>query len=330
MGTGHRENSTSLVRAGHHLTVAVLVPCLNEATAIPKVIADFRRYLPDATIFVYDNGSTDNTAQIARDAGAVVRTEPMRGKGNVVRRMFADIEADVFLLVDGDDTYDASAAPDLIALLLEGSLDMVNGVRISEVQEAYRRGHRLGNRVLTGMVATFFGNRLTDLLSGYRAFSRRFVKSFPALTSGFEIETELSVHALQLRMPVGEMPIEYRERPKGSASKLSTYKDGFRILRTIVYLIKEEKPFAFFSVVATLLALLSLCAGLPVVAEFRQTGLVPRLPTALLAAALAIMSFLSFACGLILDTVSRGRAESKRLAYLSLPVRFTSVKPIDP
>jgi glycosyltransferase involved in cell wall biosynthesis len=330
MSTVLLENSNRRVSTGHRLTVAVLVPCLNEAAAIPKVIADFRRYLPDATIFVYDNGSTDNTAEIARDAGAVVRTESMRGKGNVVRRMFADIEADVFILVDGDDTYDASVAPDLIKLLLEKSLDMVNGVRVSEVQQAYRRGHRLGNRVLTGMVATFFGNRLTDLLSGYRAFSRRFVKSFPALTSGFEIETELSVHALQLRMPLGEIPIEYRERPKGSASKLSTYKDGFRILRTIVYLIKEEKPFAFFSVVAGLLALLSLYFGLPVVAEFRQTGLVPRLPTALLAAAIAILSFLSFACGLILDTVSRGRAESKRLAYLSFPVRFTSVKSIDP
>jgi glycosyltransferase involved in cell wall biosynthesis len=329
MSTVRRENSTVSIGSGHPLTIAVLVPCLNEAAAIPKVIADFRRYLPDATIFVYDNGSTDNTAQIARDAGAVVRTEAMRGKGNVVRRMFADIEADVFLLVDGDDTYDASVAPDLIELLLKKSLDMVNGVRVSEVREAYRRGHRLGNRVLTGMVATFFGNRLTDLLSGYRAFSRRFVKSFPALTSGFEIETELSIHALQLRMPLAEIPIEYRERPEGSASKLSTYRDGFRILRTIVYLIKEEKPFAFFSAVAGLLTLLSLYFGLPVVAEFRQTGLVPRLPTALLAAALAILSFLSFACGLILDTVSRGRAESKRLAYLSFPVRFTSVKSID-
>lgn len=328
MSTVCRENSSVPISTGHRLTVAVLVPCLNEAAAIPNVIMDFRRYLPDATIFVYDNGSTDNTAQIAREAGAVVRTETMRGKGNVVRRMFADIEADVFVLVDGDDTYDASVAPELIKLLLEKSLDMVNGVRISEVQQAYRRGHRLGNRVLTGMVATFFGNRLTDLLSGYRAFSRRFVKSFPALTSGFEIETELSVHALQLRMPLGEIPIEYRERPKGSASKLSTYKDGFRILRTIVYLIKEEKPFAFFSVMAGLLTVLSLCLGLPVVAEFSRTGLVPRLPTALLATALAILSFLSFTCGLILDTVSRGRAEAKRLAYLSVPVRFTSVKSI--
>jgi hypothetical protein len=234
----------------------------------------------------------------------VVRTAATPGKGSVVRRMFADIEADVFLLVDSDDTYYASVASELSKLLLGKSLDMVNGVRISEVQQAYRRGHRLGNRVLTGMVATFFGNRLTDFLSGYRAFSRRFLEKFPALTSGLEIETELSVHALQLRMPLGEIPIEYRERPKGSASKLSTYKDGIRILRTIVYLIKEEKPFAFFSVVA-------------------------RLPTALLAASLAIFGLLSFTCGLILDTASRGRAESKRLAYLSVPVRFTSVRSID-
>jgi len=244
--------------------------------------------------------------------------------------MFAEIEADVFLFVDSDDTYDASVAPELIELLSEESLDMVNGVRISEVQQAYRCGYRLGNRVLAGMVAAFFGNRLTDLLSGYRAFSRHFVKSFPGLTSGFEIETELSVHALQLRMPLGEIPIEYRERPKRSVSKLSTYKDGFRILRTIVYLIKEEKPFAFFSMVAGLLTLMLLYLGLPVLAEFSQTGLVPRLPTALLAGALAILSFLSFTCGLILDTVSRGCAESKRLAYLSVPVRFTSMKSIDP
>ncbi len=326
MSTAFRVDSDLWAGLGRRPVVAVLVPCLNEAAAIPKVIADFSRYLPDAAIFVYDNGSSDGTVEIARAAGAVVRSEPTRGKGNVVRRMFADIEADVFILVDGDDTYDARIAPQLVNLLLENCLDMVNGVRQSTAQDAYRRGHRLGNRVLTGLVATVFGNRLTDLLSGYRAFSRRFVKSFPALTSGFEIETELSVHALQLRMPLGEFPTEYRERPRGSTSKLNTYKDGFRILRTIVYLIKEERPLAFFSVVASVLAVLSMAIGLPVIVEFSHTGLVPRLPTALMAASLGILSFLSFACGLILDTVSRGRAESKRLAYLSIPVRFTSVK----
>src|SRR6204780_2821291 len=231
-------------------SVAILIPCLNEVTTIAKVIADFQACLPRAPIFVYDNGSTDNTAEAARRAGAVVRAEPIRGKGNVVRRMFADIEADVFGLVDGDDTYDVSSAADLVQTLLRNSLDMVNGVRRTSAQDAYRRGHRLGNRVLTGLVAAFFGNRLTDLLSGYRVFSRRFVKSFPALAAGFEIETELSVHALQLRMPIGEMRTAYKERPAGSASKLSTFKDGLRILRTIVFLVKEEKPLAFFSAVA--------------------------------------------------------------------------------
>jgi glycosyltransferase involved in cell wall biosynthesis len=308
------------------ITIAVLVPCLNEAAAIGRVVADFRASLPNATIFVYDNGSTDDTVERARLAGAVTRSEPLRGKGNVVRRMFADIEADVFVLVDGDDTYDAAAAPKLVDQLLSNCLDMVNASRQSTAQDAYRRGHRLGNRVLTGMVATFFGSRLSDLLSGYRVFSRRFVKSFPALASGFEIETELSVHALQLRMPIAEVPTTYKERPKGSASKLSTYKDGFRILRTIIYLVKEEKPFAFFSMIAGLLALVSLVLGIPVILEFRHTHLVPRLPTALLSAALAILSCLSFTCGLILDTVSRGRVESKRFAYLSFPVRF---RPID-
>ena len=308
-------------------SIAVLIPCLNEAAAIGKVIADFKAHLPTAWIFVYDNGSTDDTVKIARAAGAVVRIEPIRGKGNVVRRMFADVEADVFVLVDGDDTYDAAAAPELVELLLKNTLDMVNGTRQSTIEAAYRRGHVLGNRLLTGLVAAFFGNRISDLLSGYRVFSRRFVKSFPALTTGFEIETELSVHALQLRMPIGEVNTDYRERPAGSASKLSTYKDGFRILRTIAVLVKEEKPLAFFSVVSLVLVLIALALGVPVIVEFTHTGLVPRFPTALLASAIVILSFLSFACGLILDTVSRGRAETRRLAYLSFPVRFSSIKP---
>ncbi len=307
-------------------TLAVLIPCLNEAAAIAKVVSDFRNALPDAKVFVYDNGSVDGTVKVARGAGAIVRVEPMRGKGNVVRRMFADIEADVFILVDGDDTYDASRAPQLVSELLRNSLDMVNGARRSTAQSAYRPGHRFGNRVLSGLVKAFFGDRLSDLLSGYRVFSRRFVKSFPALAAGFEIETEFSVHALQLRMPVSEIETPYRERPPGSSSKLSTYKDGWRILRTILYLVKEEKPLAFFSVVAAVLAAISLAFGVPVIIEFMHTGLVPKLPTALLAAAVAILSFLSFTCGLILDTVSRGRAEAKRLAYLSLPVRFAPVR----
>jgi glycosyltransferase involved in cell wall biosynthesis len=307
-------------------TIAVLVPCLNEAVAIGNVVRDFRLSLPNATIFVYDNGSTDRTVEIARNAGAVVRIEPLRGKGNVMRRMFADVEADVYVLVDGDDTYDAACAPALVDLLITGSLDMVNAARITNIKEAYRPGHRFGNLLLTKLVMLSFGNRLADLLSGYRVFSRRFIKSFPALAAGFEIETELSIHALQLRMPIAELPVAYKDRPAGSASKLSTYKDGFRILRTIVYLVKEEKPFAFFSFVATAIALLSLTLGIPVILEFGKTGLVPRLPTALLAAALMILSFLAFACGLILDTVSRGRVEVKRLSYLSVPVRFRSIR----
>jgi glycosyltransferase involved in cell wall biosynthesis len=307
-------------------TVAVLIPCLNEAVAIANVVGGFRSSLPEATVFVYDNGSTDRTAEIARASGAVVRVEPLRGKGNVMRRMFADVEADVYVLVDGDDTYDASRAPELVDLLVSHSLDMVNAARQSQIKEAYRPGHRFGNAVLTGLVTLAFGSRLTDLLSGYRVFSRRFVKSFPALAAGFEIETELSIHALQLRMPIAELTISYKERPQGSASKLSTYKDGFRILRTIVYLVKEEKPFAFFSFVAGAIALLSLGLGAPVVLEYTRTGLVPRIPTALLASALMILSFLAFTCGLILDTVSRGRVEIKRLWYLSVPVRFNSVR----
>jgi hypothetical protein len=237
--------------------------------------------------------------------------------------MFADVEADVFVLVDGDGTYEAASAPALIDMLLSNSLDMVNGTRRSSSDLAYRPGHQFGNRLLTGLVARFFGNRITDLLSGYRVFSRRFVKSFPALASGFEIETELSVHALQLRMPIGELETPYRERAKGSASKLNTYRDGLRILRTIVYLIKEEKPLAFFSSAAGLLGVLSLLLGIPVVLEFMRTGLVPRLPTALLSAAIAILSCLSLACGLILDSVSRGRAEARRLAYLVIPIRYS-------
>ena len=309
--------------------VAVLIPCLNEAAAIGKVVQDFHRVLPNATVFVYDNGSTDRTIEIARAAGAVVRSEPLRGKGNVVRRMFADIEADVFVLVDGDDTYDATVAPALVQVLIEGSMDMVNAARRATVEGAYRPGHVVGNRVLTGLVAGLFGDRITDLLSGYRVFSRRFVKSFPALAAGFEIETELSVHALRLRMPVGEVFTRYRERPRGSASKLNTYRDGLRILRTIIRLVKEEKPFAFFSILALLLAAGALGLGIPLVVHYWHTGLVPRFPTAILAASLALLSFMSFQCGLILETVSRGRAETKRLAYLSVAARIVAPRALE-
>jgi glycosyltransferase involved in cell wall biosynthesis len=299
--------------------IAVLVPCYNEEVAIPRVVAAFRAALPQATVYVYDNNSRDRTREAARAAGAVVRTEPLQGKGHVVRRMFADIEADAYLLVDGDDTYDASAAPEMVRLLLEDRLDMVTGVRVTDATAAYRRGHRFGNAMLTGMVRRIFGNRISDMLSGYRAFSRRFVKSFPALAEGFETETEFTVHALELKLPVGEVETAYKERPEGSASKLRTYSDGFRILRTIVLLVQRERPLTFFGVAGLVLLLAGLGIFVPVLVEYLRTGLVPRLPTAVLSTGLVLLSFLSFVCGLILDTVTRGRMEAKRIAYLSHP-----------
>lgn len=302
-------------------TIAVMVPCLNEEVAIPKVVADFRKALPDALIFVYDNGSTDRTCEVAQAAGAIVRREPLRGKGNVVRRMFADIEADIYVLVDGDDTYDAASAPAMIERLVDDSLDMVNGAREEKSEAAYRRGHRFGNRLLTGLVARFFGERLGDMLSGYRIMSRRFVKSFPALATGFETETELTVHALELRLPIAEVMTPYRERPPSSTSKLRTIPDGIRIMRLIMRLVREERPLEFFSTVAGLLALLSVLLGIPVVFEYLETGLVPKLPTAVLAMGLMLLGFLSLACGLILSTVTRGRMEAKRLHYLGIPIR---------
>ena len=301
--------------------IAVLIPSFNEAVAIGKVVGDFRACLPGAVVYVYDNNSTDGTAQAAAAAGAVVRREGLQGKGHVIRRMFADIEADAYVLVDGDDTYDASAAPEMVRLLLDGQLDMVNGQR-SEVDGeagAYRRGHRLGNRVLSGLVRAVFGDRIKDMLSGYRVFSRRFVKTFPALASGFETETEFTIHALDLMMPLAELPVSYRERPAGSASKLRTYSDGLRILRTIIVLVKEERPLQFFAAAGGLLMLLAILLGIPVVTTYLQTGLVPRLPTAVLVTGIIMISFLSFACGLILDSVARGRKEAKRLAYLAIP-----------
>ena len=301
------------------IRVAVLIPCNNEAVAIGRVVAGFRAVLPEAAVFVYDNNSTDGTVAAARAAGAVVRAETLQGKGNVVRRMFADVEADVYVLVDGDDTYDPAAAPAMLRLLLDGPLDMVTAARVTDVRAAYRVGHRTGNLVLTGIVGLLFGNRVSDMLSGYRVFSRRFVKSFPALSAGFETETEFTVHALELAMPVGELPAAYKDRPPGSASKLRTYIDGLRILRTIVLLLKEQKPLQFFMVGAAVLALAALVLGIPVVAEFMRTGLVPRLPTAVLATALMGLAFLSTTCGFILDSVARGRKEAKRIAYLAIP-----------
>jgi glycosyltransferase involved in cell wall biosynthesis len=299
--------------------LAVLIPCHNEAATIAGVVEGFRAALPEPTIYVYDNNSRDETAARAAAAGAVVRREMLQGKGYVVRRMFADVEADIYVLVDGDGTYDPAAAATMVGRLLSEGLDMVTGTRVSDLAEAYRPGHRFGNRLLTGMVQAVFGNRVSDMLSGYRVFSRRFVKSFPALATGFEIETELTVHALELRMALGEVPTAYGARPEGSVSKLNTYRDGFRILRTILMLVKEERPLQFFSLCAGLFLLAGLGLGLPVVVTFFQTGLVPRLPTAVLAAAFVLLAFLAFALALILDSVAHGRREIKRLMYLGIP-----------
>lgn len=299
--------------------IAVLLPCYNEAAAIAQTIADFRAALPEAVIYVYDNNSSDATCEIAAAAGAVVRSERMQGKGNVVRRMFADVDADIYVMADGDATYEAAAAPALVHQLVAGNLDMVVGARKSEVDAAYRRGHRLGNAMLTGMLARIFGRTFTDILSGYRIFSRRFVKSFPVLSEGFEIETEISVHALELRMPVAEQVTAYAARPEGSESKLNTWRDGFRILGTILRLFRYERPLQFFGVISAAFAIMAVILAIPLFMTFMKTGLVPRFPTAILATGLMILSALSGMCGLILDTVVRGRLEVRRLAYLAYP-----------
>ncbi len=303
------------------LRVAVLIPCYNEQSAIGQVVLDFRDVLPGSTIYVYDNNSSDNTIEAARSAGAVVRDERRQGKGNVVRRMFADVDADVYVLVDGDATYDAASAPTMIRRLLDEQLDMVVGCRVHTADEAYRRGHRFGNAMLTGFVRWLFGKSFTDILSGYRVFSRRFVKSFPALSRGFETETELTVHALELRMPVAEVETPYGVRPQGSASKLSTYKDGLRILRLILALYKYERPLTFFAVLAAALAGGSIALGIPIVLEWVRTGLVPRFPTAILATGTMILAWLALTAGFVLEGVTRGRQELKRLIYLQIPFR---------
>lgn len=306
--------------------VAVLIPCYNEAIAIGRVIDDLRTALPDAAIYVYDNNSQDATIDVARAAGAIVRTERLQGKGHVVRRMFADIDADFYVLIDGDATYEAAVAPVLVQRAQADGLDMLNAARVSDQSAAYRRGHRLGNRVLTGLVTLLFGRRLTDMLSGYRVFSRRYVKSFPAMSSGFEIETELTVHALQLHMPIDEVPTRYVERMPGSVSALHTYRDGIRILYFIVRLVKQERPLLFFGVSALVLIAVGIGLGAPVVAEYLETHLVPRLPTAVLAMGLVILAALSIMCGLILDTVALARVEARRLAYLTLPAPAEGVQ----
>ena len=298
-------------------SVAVLIPCFNESAAIGDVVRSFRGALPDARIYVFDNNSTDGSAELAAKAGAVVRAEPRQGKGNVVRRMFADVDADVYVLVDGDGTYDATAAPRLVSSLVQGGYDMVAAARKPVEADSYRPGHRFGNRALTSIVARVFGKPITDLLSGYRALSRRFVKSFPALSSGFEIETELTVHALELGIPFLEVETAYFARAGDSTSKLSTWQDGWRILRTIVKLVRGERPLAFFSAIAVLAAVPALVIGVQLWLTFVETGLVPRFPSAILATGLMLTAFLSLVCGLVLETVTRGRQEMKRLAYLA-------------
>ncbi len=301
--------------------IAVILPCYNEEAAIGQVVRDFKSVLPEAAVYVYDNNSSDRTMEIAREAGAIVRQEHRQGKGHVVRRMFADIEADIYVLADGDGTYEASSASAMIARLVDEHLDMVVGSRLTSfAEEAFRRGHRLGNDLLTNCLGLFFGRTFTDILSGYRIFSRRYVKSFPALSTGFETETELSVHALELRMPTAEVATPYKERSAGSASKLRTYRDGWRILMTILVLFKEERPLAFFSIIAGVLALIAVVLAYPVFTTYFETGLVPRFPTAILSTGLMILASLSLASGFVLDTVTHGRREMKRLFYLSLPV----------
>ncbi len=313
--------ATSVYRNGTHakLRIAILLPCYNEEAAITQTVRGFQAVLPDAIVYVYDNNSRDRTTEVARAAGAVVRRERVQGKGAVVRRMFADIDADIYVMADGDATYDAASAPALIARLVDEQLDMVVGSRIHEAAEAYRRGHQLGNAVLTGMLARLFGRSFSDILSGYRVFSRRFVKSFPSLSAGFEIETEISVHALELRMPIDEVETPYFARLEGSTSKLSTYRDGWRILMTILTLYRIERPLLFFGLLGGLLAALAVIISIPLGMTYAQTGLVPRFPTAIGATGLVILAALCFFAGLILDTVTRGRREMRRLAYLALP-----------
>ena len=296
--------------------IAVLVPCYNEAATIAAVVTGFRAALPGSVVYVYDNNSTDTTLEAARAAGAVVRRETHQGKGYVVRRMFADIDADVYVLVDGDATYDAPSAREMIARLIEGPLDMVLGVRVDREEAAYRPGHRTGNRLLTGFVTHIFGHSFTDMLSGYRAFSRRFVKSFPVLSGGFEIETELTIHALELELPVAEVRTPYYARPEGSASKLNTWRDGFRILLTILKIYRAERPLPLFTAIGLALAAISTGLAIPIFITYLEEGIVPRFPTAILSTGLMLVAFLCFVCGLVLDTVTRGRREAKLLAYL--------------
>jgi hypothetical protein len=317
------------VLKGAPYEIAVVIPCYNEQIAIAEVVNAFRASLPSAIIYVYDNNSSDRTADIACLAGAIVRREPRQGKGNVVRRMFADVDADIYVLVDGDGTYHAPSAREMIERLILDGLDMVVGARVHHDDAAYRRGHRIGNRLLTGFVSIVFGRTISDMLSGYRVFTRRFVKSFPVLARGFEIETELTVHALELSMPLAEMATPYYARPEGSTSKLKTWQDGMRILWTIVRLYKSERALAFFAAIGGALATIAILLAIPIFATYLREGLVPRFPTAILATGLMLLAFLSLTCGLVLATVTKGRREIKMIAYLSQPPPKRYIRPSD-
>lgn len=301
------------------LEIAVLIPAFDEAAAIFQVVSEFRAALPHARVYVYDNNSRDDTVGLAASAGAIVRRERLQGKGNVVRRMFADVDADLYLMVDGDGTYDASSAPLLVAAMIAEGADMVNAVRVPTQDQTWRPGHRWGNRLLSRIVAWIFGDRVSDMLSGYRLFSRRYVKSFPALSSGFEIETELTVHALEQRMPMAQVETPYRDRAVGSVSKLRTFRDGFRILGTIIRLLMRERPTTFYGAVAGALATISIVLAIPLLVTFVETGLVPRFPTAILCTGIMLLASLSFTVGVILDNVTHHRRETRRLAYLAIP-----------
>ena len=316
--SGTADNTLPVADLGQ-FDIAVIIPCKDEAVAIGGMVTELRSLLPTARIYVYDNNSTDGTAEVAARAGAIVRSETRQGKGFVVRRMFADIDADIYMMVDGDNTYDIQAAPRLISTLITDGLDMVNGARRAVANDAYRPGHAMGNKAMSEIVRRLFGNGFGDIFSGYRIFSRRFVKSFPVMSRGFEIETELTVHALSLEMPFTELPTDFKDRPSGSASKLRTYTDGTRILWTIINLLRQERPMRLFGAVSVVLALVSLILAYPLLLTFLDTGLVPRFPTAILATGLMLLASLSLACGLILDTVSYGRREAKRMCYLSIP-----------
>ncbi|MEW2404122.1 glycosyltransferase family 2 protein [Streptomyces sp. NPDC046862] len=300
-------------------TIACVVPCHNEEAAVGTVVRDLRSALPEADIYVYDNASTDRTVEVAREAGAIVREEHRKGKGNVIRRAFADVDADALLVIDGDDTYDASRAREMVDLLFDGPYDQVVGARRETVDGAYRAGHAVGNKLLTGAVRSLFGNEVTDMLSGYRVFSRRFVKSFPALSRQFETETEMTVHALNLRLPTAEVTVGYKGRPAGSESKLHTYRDGWRILKVILNLARRERPSLVHTVVAGLLVLTSTILGIPVIIDFVRTGAVPRFPTAILAAAIMTIATLVLLVGYVLESVMHMRQEQSRLVHLAYP-----------